>query len=224
MNKPKLICLTPRLLTSEGVEKQFVNTRYLTPLKERGFNTILLTLDNVNDESILDVCDGFLITGGTDLDPKSYQENNDQGLSKEIDLRLDSLDKLVVEYALNNKKPLLGICRGLQSLNVFLGGSLIQDLGNKNKAHKSIKENHLIKMVDNNKYNINATLNVNSYHHQAIKKIAKNLDVIGLHEDGTIEMVSHKTLPMFAVQWHPEIRSKSKESKIIFDIFANYFK
>ncbi len=224
MGKHKLICLTPRLLEEDNVEKQFVNTRYITPLKERGFNTIMLTLDNINNEEILSLCDGFLITGGTDLDPANYEEDNKEDLSKNIDKRLDELDKLVVKHALNKEKPLLGICRGLQSLNVFLGGSLIQDLGEGNACHLSKKEDHFVKIVSDNKFNLNGELNVNSYHHQAIKKLANEVEALAYHLDGTIEMISHKNLPMIAVQWHPEIRHTSKESKLIFDIFANFFK
>ncbi len=218
----KLICLTPRLLTPEEVEKQFVNTRYLRPLIKRGFNTLLLTLDNPNNEKILQLCDGFLITGGTDLDPKFYNEEN-EGLSKNVHDRLDELDKLVVKHAVKNKKPLLGICRGLQSINVFLGGSLIQDLDEVNETHNSVKENHEVIMDKNNGFNLPELIKVNSYHHQAIKKLAPDLKVIGRHKDNTIEMVVHNTLPIFAVQWHPEINSESDVSNILFDKFKELF-
>lgn len=217
MKKPKLIGLTARLLVSEGVEKQFVNTRYLIPLQERGFNTVLLTLNNIDNEAILSLCDGFLITGGDDLDPSSYHESN-AGLSKDSDLRMDALDKAVIDYAIKHQKPLLGICRGLQSLNVFMGGSLYQDLGLKNESHKSIKKDHFV-TLDNNE-----TLNVNSYHHQAIKRLADDLEIVAIHSDGTIEMVKHKRLPIFAVQWHPEINHQLQASQFIFAKFAKLFK
>ncbi|HQC74683.1 MAG TPA: gamma-glutamyl-gamma-aminobutyrate hydrolase family protein, partial [Bacilli bacterium] len=68
----KLIGITPRVLTEEGVQKQFVNTRYLRPLQKRHLNTIMLTMDNPDLEAILALCDGFLITGGADIDPKYY--------------------------------------------------------------------------------------------------------------------------------------------------------
>ena len=215
----KLIGLSPRLLTIDTVEKQFVNTRYLTPLTKRGLNTLMIGLDNPNPEAILKLCDGFLITGGTDLEPTLYNEENN-GLSKGIDLRLDNLDKLMIEHAVKHKKPLLGICRGHQSLNVFLGGSLYQDLGDLNTSHNTIKENHFIHIDKNDFINLEGLINVNSYHHQAIKDLAKDLQVIGRHPDQTIEMVVHKTLPIFAVQWHPEINSESKISQIIFDKFS----
>ncbi|MDD2575615.1 MAG: type 1 glutamine amidotransferase [Acholeplasmataceae bacterium] len=219
----KLIGLSPRLLTEDTVEKQFVNTRYLTPLNKRGLNTIMISLDNPNVEDILKLCDGFLITGGTDLDPTTYNQINN-GLSKGIDLRLDNLDKLIIEHAVKHKKPLLGICRGHQSLNVFLGGTLYQDLDHLNNNHNKVKENHFIQIDKNDFINIDGIINVNSYHHQAIKDLAEDLEVIGRHNDQTIEMVFHKTLPIFAVQWHPEINSESQISQIIFDKFNHLIK
>lgn len=215
----KLVGLSPRLLTEDTVEKQFVNSRYLTPLINRGLNTVMLTLENPYPEDVLKLCDGFLITGGTDIDPTHYNENND-GLSKGIDIRLDKLDELIVKHAYKYKKPLLGICRGHQSINVFLGGSLFQDLGLLNGTHKSVKENHFIKMNKNSFINLENTINVNSYHHQAIKTLGEGLVSLGSHDDQTIEIVFHETLPIFSVQWHPEINSNSEVSKVIFDKFA----
>lgn len=214
----KLIGVTPRLLTEKNVEKQFVNTRYIDQLTSRGFNTILLTLDNPNIDEILNLCDGFLITGGTDLDPVTYGEENN-GLSKDIDKRLDGLDKAVIHYAVKHKLPLLGICRGHQSLNVFLGGTLHQDLGNLNEDHERVSNNHKVIMKPHPLFNFKEEITVNSYHHQAIKDLAPDLEVIGTHPDGTIEMVVHKTLPIFSVQWHPEIKNDLPYSNIIFNAF-----
>jgi len=215
----QLICFSPRLLTEEGVEKQFVNTRYVNQLTERGFNTIQLTLNNPDITQILTVCDGFVLTGGTDLNPETYNEVNN-GLSYGVSDRLDKIDKQMIEHAVAMHKPLLGICRGHQSLNVFLGGSLHQDLGLLNEAHKRIKEGHIIHMNPHPYFAWQSHIEVNSYHHQAIKDLAPSLDVIGLHDDQTIEMVVHKTLPIFSVQWHPEITPEDSNSIIIFDAFA----
>lgn len=214
----KLVGLSPRLITEDNVEKQFVNTRYLKPLQARGLNTILLTLENPNLEEILMLCDAFLITGGTDIDPSFYNEDN-VGLSKNVDARLDTIDQMITLHAVKHKKPLLGICRGHQSINVFLGGSLYQDLEGLNKDHNSVKGDHYITITNNSFLNLDETINVNSYHHQAIKTLAFDLEAIGFYKDSTIELVVHKSLPIFAVQWHPEINSDSKVSKVIFDKF-----
>lgn len=215
----KLIGVTPRFLVESGVQKQFVNTRYTTPLIARGFNVIMLTTNNPNPEEILNLCDGFLITGGADLDPVHYNEAN-EGLSKSVESELDILDKLIVEHAKKHKKPLLGICRGEQSINVFLGGSLHQDIG---KDHESIKEGHKVNSLPNKYINFKESIEVNSYHHQAVKALAPGLEVIAKHPDGTIEAFVHTNLPIVGVQWHPEIHPKSEETNLIFDYFKSLF-
>lgn len=215
----KLIGITPRLLTESGVEKQFINTRYIKHLTQRGFNTIQINLENPDNESIFELCDGFLITGGTDVDPVHFNETN-EGLSKNVDSRLDLIDEQMTKYAIKSKKPLLGICRGLQTINVFSGGSLHQDLDDLNVAHNSVKDNHEVIIEKHPLFDFEGSIMVNSYHHQAIKDVAPSFDVVGRHIDGTIEMIVHKTLPIFAVQWHPEIDSELQYSNNIFDVFA----
>lgn len=212
----KLIGITPRILVEDGVQKEFVNTRYVKQLTNRGFNVIMLTLDNPNPKAILDMCDGFLITGGFDIDPKYFNEDNN-GLSQNCNHSLDILDKEIVEYAALYQKPLLGICRGHQAINIFLGGSLHQDIG---KTHKSIKSDHEVITFKNNFINFKPNIKVNSYHHQSINRLAPNMEIVAKHLDGTIEAVVHKSLPIFGVQWHPEMMADSEESKLIFDLFA----
>jgi putative glutamine amidotransferase len=214
-----LIGMTPRILVEDGIEKQFVNTRYVDRLTPRKLNTVMLTLGNEDEEKLFALCDGFLITGGTDVDPKHYGETN-IGLSKAVINRLDEFDRKIIHYAIKHHKPLLGICRGLQSLNVFLGGSLHQDLGDKNDMHNRMPSGHLVHTIPHPLFPFEHHIHVNSYHHQAIKELAPGLKVIATHEDGTIEMVIHESLPIFAVQWHPEITPDSPISKIIFDRFA----
>jgi len=213
--KTKLIGVTPRINYSDSkVRREFLNERYLYPLHELGFNTIMLNLDNPNNEEIFKLCDAFVITGGTDVDPKYFNEENN-GESKGIDEAMDRLDKEVVEYASKNKIPTLGICRGLQVLNVFLGGSLFQDIG---KEHDDVK--HLVNTVPNRFFDFPAQMEVNSYHHQAINKLAPGFEVIATAEDGIIEAMIHKNLPIIAFQWHPEVSQKENISKYIFKRFS----
>ena len=220
----KLVCLTSRTMLDElSQEKQFVNTRYVKPLTERGMNTMMLTLDNPSPEEMFNLCDAFVVTGGVDLDPVTYKDVN-TGLSKDIHPSLDLLDSLVIKYAKTTKKPLLGVCRGLQSVNVFLGGTLYQDLAQLGLKHSNIPGNHKINTVENDVIKFESEIAVNSYHHQGIKKLATGLKVIGKQTDGIIEAVVHESLPIIAVQWHPEMRPSSPESKIIFDTFATMVK
>ena len=119
------IGITCRYIYEDGIEKQFVNTQYLDYVAGVGFTPIILPI-NQNIDKLLELCDCFLITGGNDLDPSFYNEENIS--SYLIDKRMDELDLKVVNYAYKANKPLLGICRGLQVINVYFEGSLYQDL------------------------------------------------------------------------------------------------
>lgn len=220
----KLVCMTSRTMLDElNQEKQFVNTRYIKPLTERGMNTMMLTLDNPSPEEMFNLCDAFVVTGGVDLDPMTYKDVN-TGLSKDMHPSLDLLDSLVIKYVKTSKKPLLGVCRGLEAVNVFLGGTLYQDLGQLGLKHENIVGNHKILTVENDVLKFEREIAANSYHHQGIKKLATGLKVVGKQTDGVIEAIIHESLPIIAVQWHPEMRPNSPESKVIFDAFAGMVK
>lgn len=215
--KVPLIGFTPRITYDGSVRKQFINERYLTYFQNHGVNTIMLTLNNPSDDNILDLCDGFIVTGGEDLDPSFYKEENNG--SRGCDIPMDLGDKKLIEYAVKHKKPLLGICRGIQSLNVFLGGNLLQDIG---KTHQGKKHEVLVK---NNPFGWEKIITVNSYHHQAIKELAKSLEAIASSSsDSIIEAVVHKELPIFGVQWHPEMALDDGNTQKLFDYFISLLK
>lgn len=213
----KIIGVTPRILTEDNVLKQFVNSSYIESLLKYDCNVIMLTTNNPALNEVLNLCDGFLITGGGDMCPKYYGEEN-KGLSNEVCEEIDIIDKQVIEYAYKHKTPMLGICRGHQSINVILGGSLIQHIDN----HTSIKDNHTVRTIKNKYLDFDEEILTNSYHHQAINKIAPDMTAIAYHHDGTIEAIIHDNLPIICLQWHPEKSPEKKESKIIFDKFFEF--
>ncbi|MGI6768637.1 MAG: type 1 glutamine amidotransferase [Bacilli bacterium] len=211
----KIIGIPIRQFNAGGKIKEFVNQVYLNALKKYNFEPLLLTTENIKTKELFKFCDGFIIPGGDDLNPVYFDEE-DTGLSKEINPEVDLIDQITVDYAKTHKIPLLGICRGIQAINVFLGGSLYQDIG---KDHKHIISDHKVVTYPNRFLKFKETIAVNSYHHQAIKKLAPELSVIAKHIDGTIEAVIHNKLPIFGVQWHPELIPDSEETKIIFRAF-----
>lgn len=215
--KHKLIGVTSRLLTVEGTEREIVNRNYIDALLKYDCNAIMLTVDNPYLEEVLELCDGFLVTGGADIDPKYFNEIN-EGLSEEVSEELDILDKKVIEYAVKNKKPVLGICRGHQAINVFMGGSLHQDIG---KSHSGIIKGHEITSVKNDILPFDEKFLANSYHHQAVNKVANGFTAICYHDD-IVEAIVSNDLPIIGIQWHPERLVDSKESKMIFDKFFEY--
>ena len=210
----KIIAVTPRLLVEDGALKQFVNDTYVKAILHYDANCIMLTLDNPNIEEVLDLVDGVLVTGGSDIDPKYYGEEN-KGQSKEVSERLDILDQKVILYCKEKKIPMLGICRGHQSINAFLGGSLKQHIDN----HSGIREGHQIIASKNRLLDLGDLFLANSYHHQAVNKLASGLIEVAKNIDGTNEAFIHESLPIIGIQWHPEKNFEWKESKIIFQAF-----
>ena len=213
-----IIGISPRTMMAENNYKIQVNYNYLEPFIERKISTIIIPLNDYDIENILNLCDGFLVIGGDDIDPAYYGEENTD--SKNIDALVDTIDQKIIKHALKNQKPLLGICRGAQSLGAFLGGKLIQDIDKEGYKHDVVDNTHLVKTTIKNDFtkDFPDVFPINSYHHQAIKTLPEDFEAIFIHND-LIEGIMHKTLPIIGVQWHPE-RIPTKESKLIFDYFV----
>lgn len=212
--KTKLIGVSPRILTVKETRKQFVNENYIDALHTINCDTIMLNMNNYDIDKVLSICDGFLITGGIDINPKWFNEEING--TEQFDDSIDETDKLIIEHALKYKKPLLGICRGHQVINVFMGGSLIQDIGTN---HRDCT--HMVKSISNEIVNFEDEFTVNSYHHQVIKVLADDLIETVRSVDGYNEgYVSYK-YPIICVQWHPERMINSKSSMLIFNAFRN---
>ena len=150
--------------------------------------------------------DGLIICGGNDIDPAYYNEKMNGSVN--IDARRDIAEFALAKVFAEKKKPILGICRGCQLLNVAFGGSLYQDISNASE-HCSFSDYDLVHKVtvkkDSFLYKMyGAEFYVNSFHHQAIKETGNGFDVLATAYGTTIEGIIHKELPIFGVQWHPE--------------------
>lgn len=182
-------------------------------------------------DPLLATLDGVLVTGGHDVDPKNYGTRMIGQCGRIIPER-DKMDLYITRYALANKKPFLGICRGIQILTTALGGTLYQDLeseggylkhfmGNSPREY-SVHKNLVEK--DSLLYTIlcNDSVEVNSYHHQAVKNPGTKLKVTARSEDGVIEAVELKDAEVFTlgVQWHPEMMFTTQEQQNIFKAFV----
>ncbi len=145
---------------------------------------------------------GLLLPGGWDLDPRLYGQEN-RG-SEGIDGERDAAELRAVERFLSLGRPILGICRGAQLLNVAFGGTLIQHMENHDRIHGEDRyhatrtEDPLLREL------YGETFVVNSSHHQAADRLGNGLRAVQWAEDGVVEALRHETLPVFAVQWHPE--------------------
>ena len=181
--------------------------------------------------------DGVLLPGSnTDVDPHHYGEEPHHKLGTVISEK-DETDRLVLEEVEERNLPLLAICYGMQALNVARGGSLVQDI--ESQIPKSIKHeqgtphtrnSHSLKVAARsilaglNAVRTNGTMRVNSSHHQAIRKVGKNLKAIAWAKDGLIECVqdTRKNRFVLGVQWHPEMTADFDHiSREIFALFVD---
>lgn len=213
----KIIGIPTRIVTVNGRRKEYINQTYLKIVQKYQLTPLLLATTTYDNPTVLKHCSGFLLPGGVDIDPAYFNEEN-TGLSKNIEPEIDEMDRRIVEYAKANQIPLLGICRGMQAINIFLGGTIYQDIG---CEHKHIISDHKVETYPNRLLNFKRCIAVNSYHHQALKDLAPGLAVIARHNDGTVEGIIHRELPIFGVQWHPEMLPDSPETDIIFRCFRN---
>ncbi len=155
--------------------------------------------------SVLSTCDGLILPGGGDITPGFYGQEN-RG-SNSIDTELDLLQIQALEYFIRQKKPVLGICKGMQLINVYFGGTLIQHLPNSeihqiekgDSTHSSVV---ISPCILSNLYG--QEFIINSNHHQAVDKLGHELEIVQISQDNVTEGIVHRTLPITAVQWHPE--------------------
>lgn len=199
-----ILAITGRL-ENVASEKPFDNRYYFTTLFKEIFDELDILLFPIlterNIHSISDLCDGLIIPGSyTDINPKYYGEEPMDG--KIYDIDEFRLDRMAIEAFTSKTKPILGICGGLQSINVHFGGNLYQDIDN----HKSTVLTHRIKIEENSfLYATYGTseLEVNSLHRQSVKTPAPGFKVIATSEDGIVEAIQRDNI--IGVQWHPEV-------------------
>jgi putative glutamine amidotransferase len=182
-------------------------------------NIIILDAYTIkNTDSILALADGIILTGGEDINPLEYNDTSNIKVCGKINFSRDTLERKLFDFAFNNKLPLVGVCRGMQMMNVASGGTLYGDIPTElgtGVIHRNNGEvMHKIALSCNNPYYTNLifpllkdTFLVNSWHHQGLKDISENLLIIARSYDGLPEATVMDTSAhpfMIAVQFHPE--------------------
>jgi len=209
-----------------------VYSSYTQAVKEAGGTPVILPVPEDDDlvGEYVRVLDGLLLTGGDDVPPEAYGEKP-LALTKTLSPKRHRFEKALVEAWLPTHKPILGICRGLQQINVVCGGTLVQDIptqvgttvihrdreGRGDAAHRvEIEPGTTLRSLLSS-----ASAQVNSNHHQAVKDVGKNLRVSARSPDGVIEALEFTGGGFgLLVQWHPERITDAEHRKAIFGAFV----
>lgn len=205
-----------------------INNCYLRSIWGAGGIPTLL-LPSTDEEYINTVCqsfDGFLFCGGDDIDPKYYGEEKSPDIGDISPMR-DEFEEKLFRAAYATQKPIMGVCRGLQVINVFMGGSLVQHMEGHRDKEGNRPNTHNVTLIEGSPL-IEITgeqgFTVNSFHHQAINSLSKKLVADAYSSsDGYVEAFheeGHKFL--YAFQWHPELMYQTSEiSQKIFKSFVD---
>lgn len=218
-----------------GYHRSYVNDDYIRSVIDAGGIPVILpyTADDEVVRETMEHVDGLLLSGGHDLYPLTYGEEPKQGLGGIWPAR-DHFDFLLVEMAKKRGLPIMGICRGLQIVNVYHGGSLYQDLKyDKNCYIKHFQnqspampthtvtieaDSHFAEIVGCTSWM------TNTHHHQTVNKVGKGLRVVATAKDGTVEALEATDYPyLMSYQFHPEMMSVDNEkAKLLFKDFVNH--
>jgi putative glutamine amidotransferase len=238
MAKPLIGITTQRWSSSQknpNARVQGELSAYIDAVLGAGGLPILIPLSIQGDDlrDLYSRLAGVMLPGGGDIDPGRYEAERHPSVH-EIDPERDEAEIWLARQAMADAKPLFGICRGIQIMNVAAGGSLIQDIPSELPAsephyfhHPQYALDYPAHMVQVEEGSVLANvvgtpiLQVNSRHHQAMRSVAPGLEVVGRAPDGVIEAVEKSGQPFtLAVQWHPENLQAQPSMRALFERFV----
>lgn len=222
----RVVIAMPRMSTDP--EPTVAESKYMESLARAGAGMRWVEL-NDPEQAVQDAltCDGLLLPGGGDMDPKFYGQARIPACG-EPNLLRDAAEPLLLRAFLAADKPVLGICRGIQVMNAVLGGDLYQDIkpfehlphnGHWAKVHTvTVRRGTLLSRILGQD-----TVLVNSQHHQAVDRVAPGFTLAALSEDGIVEAIEKPDAGFcLGVQWHPEWLSDADPAmQSLFDAFVN---
>jgi putative glutamine amidotransferase len=234
-NKARTVAVTAGIRQDGDTSRVRLTAAYVTALENAGLVPIIIPpLSNERAAAaILESVSGLVLTGGGDVDPARYGETPHPKI-RSINPARDATESALIEEAKNRGTPVLAICRGIQILNVALGGTLVQDIASQcgtdighddegarnSRAHPiAIEPGSLIAAAMGTE-----SCSVNSFHHQSVKQVADGMRVTARSPDGVVEGLESvgNDWWVLAVQWHPEEMNESPEpwDRGLFNAFA----
>lgn len=212
----RFVAVTTNIRREGDTNRVGLSTSYLQALKNAGLIPVLLppVYDSSTARSILERVDALVLTGGGDVDPAFYGDTERHEVRK-LSRARDESEIALVQAAKDMLMPTLAICRGIQIVNVALGGTLVQDIGSDwpgalshDESARSVRS-HPVKLEPDSfaaKALQTTELQVNSLHHQAIDRLGDGLRITGRAPDGIVEAAESTDPAWWAlcVQWHPE--------------------
>lgn len=229
MRKP-LIGIGCDIFVQEGErDRAFVYTTYTEALRKAGAIPLIIPPQPENARELVNSLDGLLLAGGFDCDPSVYGEERHESCET-MDMRRQENDFELAKIAREHDIPTLGICLGLQMLNVAAGGTLIQDI----TTQYETEIEHVSEPEDRARHDVmieastrlgsilgGREYNVNSSHHQAIRNVGRGLRVTAHAPDGIVEGLEDPSHPFYlGVQWHPEDMHSEECASRLFDAFV----
>ena len=229
------VAVTASIRPDGDTSRVRLTAAYVTALENAGLVPLIVPpLSNDRAAAaVLDSVSGLVLTGGEDVDPARYGEQRHEKV-RSINPARDATEAALVEEAKARGLPVLAICRGIQILNVALGGTLVQDIATQcktdighdedgprdSRSHEiSVEPGSLIAEAIGTEH-----LSVNSFHHQSVKRVADGMRVTARSPDGVIEGIesTDRRWWVMAVQWHPEEMTESPEpwDRGLFKAFA----
>src|ERR1044071_2175294 len=225
MTKP-LIGIGSDVFIPEGErDRAFVFTTYVDALRRAGAVPVLIPPQPENAADVVDDLDGLLLAGGDDCDPAAYGEPRHPTVEP-MDARRQANDLALAKLAREKGLPTLGICLGVQVMNVAAGGTLIQHIESDIDHASEPSDRHRHEVAIDGGTRLAAILgerelNVNSSHHQAIRDIGGGLRVTAHAPDGIVEGLEDPRHPFYlGVQWHPEDMGGERSASALFGAFV----
>ncbi len=241
MSRKPVIGITPSPTNDvfdHGTFRRYcLSSTYIAAVRAAGGLPVILPESETDLQGILDTVDGLIFSGGSDFDPTIYGDPDAHETTYGIDPERDNFEIKLFKMAVKQDKPVLGICRGVQTMNVAMGGTLIQDIpsdvtGNIEHRQQAIGKSqtdvsHVVTVTDEQSPLFAALgtnhMNVNSFHHQSVKEAATGLKVAAVADDGVIEALWHPAMSFgLGVQWHPEmLAAQHDEHAALFRALVN---